>query len=184
MQSIEVDNDSNNISVISNGVTESKPKKSSSRKKKNSKKPKPKRDSSFWSKKAGDLIIRDGDCCQGCPGFCPYDSLSDFLRKKEAVFRQQNPNGNFEIFKPKLTGIWLRGIQYDHIHEWDDNGPDILENIQMLCYACHSVKTSHYNSDNNKNLSFEERRDLDDNYRYMTRSVAEKQRDLELRVNT
>ena len=113
-----------------------------------------------YSNKINDLICRDGHCCQGCPNFCTYDSLPVFLRKKEAIFKKHNPRGNFELYKYKLIDIWKNGLQFDHIHEKADNGPEILENIQLLCYACHKVKTSHYNS--NKNLSFEERRDLDE----------------------
>ena len=165
-----------NISLTSSEVTESKsqPKKSRLRIRKDSRKD--------YSNKINDLICRDGHCCQGCPNFCTYDSLPVFLRKKEAIFKKHNPRGNFELYKYKLIDIWKNGLQFDHIHEKADNGPEILENIQLLCYACHKVKTSHYNS--NKILSFEERRDLDDDYRYMTRSVAEKQRDLEQRVKT
>ena len=158
--SIEVDNNGDNISVISDKVNHddnssliSSEVAESKFEQKKSHSPIKREYRKDHSDKKSELTQRDGSTCQGSPCICPYPCLDEYLEKMKVAFKEKYPNRNFCDILLKLIELWCKGLQIDHIREWNDSKDDSFENLQLLCTVCHKHKTKHYNS--NKNLSFE-----------------------------
>ena len=83
--------------------------------------------------------------------------------ERQLVFNQDNKCAN-SVDKPALNladytcGLWIlyngyfdnAGYEIDHINERCITGNDSIENLQLLCPNCHSVKSKKFAHNKNK----------------------------------
>lgn len=90
--------------------------------------------------------------CQSCGRWCEWIKNPESTRTKNpnrkmklsvdriCLFHKMSIPICFFCLRKKEQLGWNETLTVDHIQELDKGGEDIMENMQVLCFACHKLK--------------------------------------------